>query len=58
MYINVWHTSVKYCGLEFLPDIWEWVKRKLTTEEIKILLLTTDGMGLTFWHVAVERGYL
>lgn len=38
-----------------LLDVWEWVKGKLITEEIKILL-TTDGMGLTTWHLAAERG--
>jgi ankyrin repeat protein len=45
--------------LHLLQKIWKWAKENLTKEEINnILLLATDNMGRTAWHVATEEGKL
>jgi hypothetical protein len=57
MNINFWHTSVKYCGLQLLLDIWEWVKGKVATEEISgKLFLATHDKGRTVLHMAANGG--
>jgi hypothetical protein len=44
---------------ESLHKLWEWVKEKLTTEEISNkLFLGTDNKAMTDWHWAAERHYI
>jgi len=39
--------------------MWDWVKNKLSAEEISNeILLTTDNRHMTSWHVAAEKGEL
>jgi len=42
--------------IEILQKIWKWAKRNLTTGEINDkLLLGTDDMGRTSWHMAAKN---
>jgi hypothetical protein len=54
-----WHVAAQEDNLEALEEVWDWAKEKPTTAEINNkLLLTTDEMGRTVCHVALERGNL
>ena len=54
---TVWHVAANLGYLKVLEKLWIWAKEKLTTEEIKKLLLA-NNKGRTAWHVAVMKGYL
>ena len=46
-------------NLKVLEKVWNWVKEKLTTEEISNkLLLGTESEGWLGWHWAVLHGNL
>jgi hypothetical protein len=56
---TAWHVAAKGGKLQVLQKMWEWAKKKLTTEEISnIMLLETDNLGCTVWQVAANEGKL
>jgi hypothetical protein len=49
--------ATKKSNLQILEEILDWAKQKLTTEQItNKLLLATDDIGWTVWHVATKKG--
>jgi len=55
---TVCHMAAHLGKLKVLEKLWEWVKEKLTAEDINKLLLAADNVGRTVWHLAAEKGNL
>jgi len=52
-YCSIW------CKLDLVQKILELAKGRLTTEDIKnIMLLRTDHTGRNVWHIAANEGKL
>jgi len=54
MEISIWHLAVNKDDLMLFLQIWEWGKKKLTTEEINKFFSVTDHKGRTVWHVTIK----
>jgi endo-1,4-beta-D-glucanase Y len=53
------HVAAKKGNLDMFRKIWDFVKKKLTTEEIKNkVLLAADVKGKTVLHMAAKGGKL
>ena len=55
---TVRHVAAHLGSLKVLKKLWEWIKEKLTSEEIKNKLLATENEGRTAWHLTAQKGKL
>jgi len=52
-----WHIAAFWGKLDVIQNIWELVKKRLTTEEIKNeLLFRTYCLGMNAWNIAAFWG--
>jgi hypothetical protein len=50
---TIWHVAAQQGNFRVLQKLWEWATQKLTSDEIKeILLFDTDQESETVWHLA------
>jgi len=52
---SFWHIAEKYCSLEYLQEIWEWIKGRLTTDEIYRLFVATESRVGKLWRLAALK---